>query len=64
VHRVLEWDPAPAGYSGFRDCVIYSIAVTDRGTFEVGRYTAMDIEAFPKVWQWFIHCQIEGGEGE
>ncbi len=62
MHRVLEWDPAPVGYSSFRDCVIHSVAVIDRGTFEVGRYPAMDIEVFSNVWQWFIHCQIEGGE--
>ena len=60
VHQVLEWDPTPVGYSGFMDCVTHSIVVTDRGTFEVGRYPAMQLQDFSKVWQWFIHRKIEG----
>jgi hypothetical protein len=59
-HQVLQWDPAPVAYSGFMGCVTHSIVVTDRGTFEVGRYAAMDIQTLSKVWQWFIHRQIEG----
>jgi hypothetical protein len=43
-HQVLEWDPAPVAYSGFMGCVTHSIVVTDQGTFEVGRYAAMDIQ--------------------
>jgi hypothetical protein len=42
-HQVLEWDPAPVAYSGFMGCVTHSIVVTDRGTFEVGRYAAMNV---------------------
>jgi hypothetical protein len=63
-HQVLEWDPAPVAYSGFMGCVTHSIVVTDRGTFEVGRYAAMDIQTLSKVWQWFIHRQIEGTESD
>ena len=63
-HQVLEWDPAPVAYSGFRGCVTHSIVVTDRGTFEVGRYAAMDIQTLSKVWQWFIHRQIEGTKSD
>ena len=59
VHQVLEWDPTPVGYSGFMSCVIHSIVVTDRGTFEVGRYAAMNLSDFSKVWQWFIHRKLE-----
>ena len=59
VHQVLEWDPTTVGYSGFMDCVTHSIVVTDRGTFEVGRYPAMQLQDFTKVWQWFIHRKIE-----
>ena len=59
VHQVLEWDPTPVGYSGFMDCVTHSIVVTDRGTFEVGRYPAMQLQDFSKAWQWFIHRKIE-----
>ena len=62
VHQVREWDPTPVGYSGFMDCVTHSIVVTDQGTFEVGRYPAMNIQTFSKVWQWFIHRKIEGSE--
>jgi hypothetical protein len=61
-HQVLEWDPIPVAYSGFMGCVTHSIVVTDRGTFEVGRYAAMDIQTLSKVWQWFIHRKIEGTE--
>jgi hypothetical protein len=63
-HQVLEWDPAPVAYSGFPGCVTHSIVVTDRGAFEVGRYAAMDIQTLSKVWQWFIHRQIEGTESD
>ena len=63
-HQVLEWDPAPVAYSGFMGCVTHSMVVTDRGTFEVGRYAAMDIQTLSKVWQWFIHRQIEGTESD
>jgi len=63
-HQVLEWDPAPVAYSGFMGCVTHSMVVTDRGTFEVGRYAAMDIQTLSKVWQWFIHRQIEGSESD
>lgn len=57
VHRVLEWDPTPVGYSGFMDCVTHSVVITDRGTFEVGRYPAMQLQELTKVWQWFIHSK-------
>ena len=63
-HQVLEWDPAPVAYSGFMGCVTHSMVVTDRGIFEVGRYVAMDIQTLSKVWQWFIHRQIEGTESD
>ena len=63
-HQVLEWDPTPVAYSGFMGCVTHSIVVTDRGTFEVGRYAAMNIRTFSKVWQWFIHRKIEGTESD
>ena len=63
-HQVLEWDPALVAYGGFMGCVTHSMVITDRGTFEVGRYAAMDIETLSKVWQWFIHRQIEGTESD
>jgi hypothetical protein len=63
-HQVVEWDPAPVAYSGFVGCVTHSIVVTDRGTFEVGRYAAMNVRTFSKVWQWFIHRKIEGTEND
>lgn len=58
-HEVVEWDPTPVASSGFMGCVTHSIVVTDRGTFEVGRYPAMTLETFDKVWQWFIHRRID-----
>jgi hypothetical protein len=63
-HQVLEWDPAPVAYSGFMGCVTHSIVITDRGTFEVGRYAAMNVRTFSKVWQWFIHRKIERTESD
>jgi hypothetical protein len=63
-HQVLEWDPTPVAYSGFMGCVTHSMVVTNRGTFEVGRYAAMDIQTLSKDWQWFIHRQIEGTESD
>jgi hypothetical protein len=63
-HQVREWDPTPVDYSGFMGCVTHSIVVTDQGTFEVGRYAAMNVRTFSKVWQWFIHRQIEGTESD
>jgi hypothetical protein len=59
VHHVQKWDPTPVRYSGFMGCVTHSIVVTDQGTFEVGRYPAVNIETFSKVWQWFIHRKID-----
>ena len=64
VHQVIKWDPAPVGYSGFMDCVTHSSVVTDQGTFEVGRYPAVQLQDPAKVWQWFIHRKIEeNGQG-
>ena len=62
VHQVLEWDPTPVGYSGFLSCVTHSVAVTDRGRFEVARYPAVNLSDLSKVWQWFIHCRLEREE--
>lgn len=63
-HQVLEWDVTPVANSGFMGCATHSIVVTDQGTFEVGRYPAMSLETFSKVWQWFIHRKIEETESD
>lgn len=60
VHQVLEWDPTAVAYSGFMGCVTHSMVTTDRGVFEVGRYPAMSVATFSKVWQWFIHWKVKG----
>jgi hypothetical protein len=57
-HQVLEFDPTPVGYSGFGNCVIHSLAQTDLGLFEVGRFPAVDLETRGKTWQWFIHRKM------
>ena len=57
-------ESTPVAYSGFMGCVIHSVAVTDRGIFEVGRYPAMNIETFSKVWQWFIHRKVQRDKKE
>lgn len=58
-HQVLKFDPSPVGYTGFDNCVIHSLAQTNRGLFEIGRYPAMDLDTQTKTWQWFIHRRIE-----
>ena len=58
-HQVLEFDPVPVGYSGFDNCAIHSLAQTDLGLFEVGRYPAVNLETRGKTWQWFIHRKLE-----
>ncbi|MBC7264787.1 MAG: hypothetical protein H5T64_10610 [Chloroflexi bacterium] len=55
VHQVIWFDPTPVGYSGFMDCVTHSLALTDRGLFELGRYLATRLAELSKAWHWFIH---------
>jgi hypothetical protein len=57
-HQVLGFDPTPVGFSGFDNCVIHSLAQTDLGLFEVGRYPAVDLQSRGKTWQWFIHRKV------
>ena len=58
-HQVLEFDPTPVGYSGFDNCAIHSLAQTDLGLFEVGRYAAVKLATRSKTWQWFIHRKLK-----
>jgi len=57
-HQVLAFDPRPVGYSGFMDCVTHSLALTDKGLFEVGRYPGVGLTEPSKQWQWFIHRRL------
>jgi len=57
-HEVIEFDPTPVGYSGFMDCVTHSIALTDKGLFEVGHYPAMDLSSANRYWQLFLHRRL------
>jgi hypothetical protein len=57
-HQVLAFDPRPVGYSGFMDCVTHSLALTDLGLFEVGRYPAVNLNAANRFWQWFLHRRL------
>ena len=57
-HQVLVFDPRPVGYSGFMDCVTHSLALTDLGLFEVGRYPALNMSAQNRSWQWFLHRRL------
>jgi hypothetical protein len=61
-HRVLAFDHRPVGYSGFMDCVTHSLALTDHGLFEVGRYPAMDLSAAQRYWSWFLHRRLANPE--
>ena len=57
-HQVLVFDPRPIGFSGFMDCVTHSLAVTNQGLFEVGRYAAINMSAPNRFWQWFLHRRL------
>ena len=57
-HQVLAFDPRPVGYSGFMDCVTHSLALTDLGLFEVGRYPAVNLSSANRAWQWFLHRRL------
>ena len=61
-HQVQVFSPRAVGYSGFMDCVTHSLAITDQGLFDVGRYAAVTVSAPSKVWQWFLHRRLAGGD--
>ena len=61
-HKLLAFDPRPVGYSGFMDCVTHSLALTDRGLFEVGRYPAINLSDQNRYWQWFLHRRLATSE--
>jgi len=62
VHEVMEFQPEPVGYSGFANCVIHSLAQTNQGLFEVGRYPAMHLVSQKHYWQWFLHQRLATSE--
>jgi hypothetical protein len=57
-HQVKIFDHRPVGYSGLMDCVTHSLAITDHGLFEVGRYPAMSLSGQHRYWGWFLHRQL------
>jgi hypothetical protein len=57
-HQVMVFDSRPVGYSGFMGCCTHSLAITDSGLFEVGRYPAVSLDSPGKHWQWFIHRRL------
>jgi len=57
-HEVMTFHPQPVGYSGFMGCVTHSLALTNLGLFDVGRYPGVRTEAPGKCWQWFLHCRL------
>lgn len=61
-NEVVAFDPTPIGYSGFQDCVTHSLAVTDHGLFEVGRFAAASLHSAQKEWQWFLHQRLASPE--
>lgn len=62
MHEVMLFDPRPVGFSGFMDCVRHSLALTDKGLFEVGRYAAVSLSETNRHWQWFIHRRLATGD--
>jgi hypothetical protein len=61
-HQVLAFDHRPVGYSGFMGCVTHSLALTDQGLFEVGRYPAVSLSSECRYWQWFLHRRFASTE--
>lgn len=61
-HQVLIFDRRTVGYSGFMDCVTHSLAITNKGLFEVGRYPAINLSAANHYWQWFLHRRLSTPE--
>jgi hypothetical protein len=61
-HMVLVFDHRPVGYSGFMDCVTHSLALTNLGLFDVGRYPAVNLSSPGRDWQWFLHCKLANVE--
>lgn len=57
-HQVLAFDHRPIGYSGYMNCVTHSLALTDHGLFEVGRFPAVSLSAQNRYWQWFLHRRL------
>jgi hypothetical protein len=57
-HEVLVFDPRPIGFSGFMSCVTHSLALTNHGLFEVGRYSALSLNSPGRYWQWFLHRRL------
>jgi hypothetical protein len=58
IHQILAFDHRPVGYSGFMDCVTHSLALSDKGLFEIGRYPGVSLSEPSKQWQWFIHRRL------
>jgi hypothetical protein len=61
-HLVSTFDAEPVGFSGYMSCVTHSLALTDQGLFEVGRYPAMDLVSQHRYWQWFLHRRLATSE--
>ena len=57
-HQVTVFDPEPVGSSGFMNCATHSLALTDLGLFEVGRYPALHMAGQYRYWQWFLHRRL------
>ena len=57
-YLLFYYENRPVGYSGFMDCVTHSLALTDKGLFEVGRYPGVSLTEPGKQWQWFIHRRL------
>jgi len=55
MHQVLVFDHRPIGYNGFKNCVTHSLALTNQGLFEVGRYSALSLSPQSRNWMWFLH---------
>lgn len=57
-HQVIFFDTEPAGSSGFMNCAIHSLPLTNEGLFEVGRYPALSLTSQTRHWQWFLHRRL------
>lgn len=57
-HQVMAFDAKPVSYSGFMNCVTHSLAITNLGLFEVGRYPAVNLSSSQRNWSWFLHQRL------
>ena len=57
-HLVEVFDPMPISFHRYKNWITYSLALTDQGLFDVGRYPVMNVAGNDCYWQWFLHRRL------